>query len=464
MTRGRTALIVGLAAAVAGFGVAFLLTDIFEKKQEAKEPFFRVVELTEETVDPAIWGQNFPDQYDRYLRTVDMERTRHGGSEAEPREPTADDPRAVTSRSRLDQIPELRRMWAGYAFARDFREARGHAHMLDDQMYTDRQQVPQPGTCVVCHSSAYSAARKLGDGDIERGFAELCKLPYAEAATHVSHPVGCIDCHDPKTMSLRITRPAFAEGIRRVKELEGIPEDDVHTMATRQEMRTYVCAQCHVEYYFQGAEKKLVYPWHNGLTVDGALAYYDEVGHKDWTHAETGAPALKAQHPEFELWSQGTHARAGVSCADCHMPYERVGAAKISDHHVRSPLLNINRACQTCHRASEDELLSRVETIQDRHEELVNAALAALVELIDELATAEARGVPPEQITQAREFQRKASFYVDYIEAENSTGFHAPQEAARIAAFSIDFVRQGQQALRTDRSVAETPTTVPAAE
>jgi nitrite reductase (cytochrome c-552) len=438
----------GVIAAVVSFAAALLLIDIYEKKQEAKNPFFRVVALDETTVDPAVWGKNFPLQYDDYRRTVDMVRTRHGGSEAVPREPTEADPRTVTSRSKLDLIPELRRMWAGYAFARDFREARGHAYMLADQMFTGRQAVPQPGTCLQCHASSYAAMRALGEGDLFAGFDRLNAMPYLEAVQHVEHPVACIDCHDPETMQLRITRPAFIEGIAAAKRHEGIEDYDVTTMATRQEMRTLVCAQCHVEYYFQGSEKRLTYPWQHGLTVDGALAYFDEQGFSDWTHAETGAPMLKAQHPEFELWSQGTHAKAGVSCADCHMPYKRVGATKISDHHVRSPLLNINRACQTCHRASEAELLQRAQTIQDRHVELVHRALVALVDLIDDIKSAQERGVSEPQLDEARQFQRKASFYVDYIEAENSSGFHAPQEAARIAAESIDFSRRGQMVLQ----------------
>jgi nitrite reductase (cytochrome c-552) len=150
-------------------------------------------------------------------------------------------------------------------------------------------------------------------------------------------------------MALRITRPAFIEGIRALKAAQGEPDYAVNERASRQEMRAYVCGQCHVEYYFRGPEKRLVYPWSNGLRVDSILAYYDSVGHRDGVHALSGAPVLKAQHPEFEMWNQGVHARAGVTCADCHMPYVRVGAHKISDHHVRSPLLNIARACQTCH-------------------------------------------------------------------------------------------------------------------
>jgi nitrite reductase (cytochrome c-552) len=219
-------------------------------------------------------------------------------------------------------------------------------------------------------------------------------------------------------------------------------------MATRQEMRTFVCGQCHVEYYFKGPEKRLTYPWNNGLKADQILAYYDEVKFKDWVHKDTGALALKAQHPEFEMWNQGIHARSGVSCADCHMPYTRVGALKISDHHVRSPLLNINHACQTCHRWSEEELKSRAETIQERTFEVRNRAMDALVELINDLKAAKAAGKSDAQLGPAQDFQRRAQFLLDFVEAENSTGFHAPQEALRILSLSIDYSRKGQVALR----------------
>lgn len=441
-------IVVGLLALVAMMSVTALLMNIFERKQEARNPFFRVVEIDDRTEDPAVWGQNFPLQYDDYLRTVDMVHTEYGGSEAIPREPDPDDPRDVTSQSKLDRIPELKRMWAGYAFAKDFREERGHAYMLEDQLFTGRQQVPQPGTCLHCHASVYVAMQELGDGDLAAGFEALNQMPYKEASQHVTHPVSCIDCHDPETMRLRITRPAFVEGIRAAKAAEGVAEYDVHTMATRQEMRTYVCAQCHVEYYFKGTEKRLTFPWTKGLKVDDQFAYYEEAEFKDWTHAETGAPMLKAQHPEFEMWSQGTHHRAGVSCSDCHMPYKRVGAMKISDHHVRSPLLNLNNACQTCHKVPEEELRANVNAIQERHVALTKKTLDALVDLIDDLQEARDNGISDDALKVAQQFQRKASFYVDFVEAENSSGFHASQEAARILAESIDLSRQGQLAVR----------------
>src|SRR5687767_4035154 len=449
----RSLLFVGLVILAVGatvLGLA-LLVNIFQRKQEARNPFFRVVELTDDTVDPSIWGKNFPLQYDDYLKTTDQVRTRYGGSEAEPRTPTQADPRSIVAQSRLEEDPRLKIMWAGYAFSRDFREDRGHAFMLEDQTFTERQlAAPQPGTCMHCHASVYVPYKKLGQGDLFKGFEAMNQLPYAEARKHAIHPVACIDCHEPETMQLRVTRPGFIEGMRTLRQSEGTNGFDVNQMATRQEMRTYVCAQCHVEYHFQGPQKRLVYPWAKGLQVDSILAYYDEVKHKDWTHAETGAPVLKAQHPEFEMWNQGIHARSGVACADCHMPYKRVGAHKISDHHVRSPLLNVNNACQTCHKWSEDELKGRVLTIQQRHFELRNLAMDALVALIADIKAASA-GRTEAELAKPREFQRKAQFYLDFVEAENSTGFHAPQEAARVLGVSIDFARQGQVAVRDIR-------------
>ena len=445
-------LLIGGAAAVGTVLVALLLTNIFERKVEARNPFYRVVELNDTITDPAVWGKNFPQQYDAYRRTVDMTRTRFGGSEAMPRDPSDFDPRQVVAQSRLDEDPRLREFWAGYAFARDFREERGHAFMLSDQEFTERQQVtPQPGTCLHCHASVYVPYLRLGDGDLIRGFERMNQMPYQQARQLVQHPVSCIDCHDPETMELRVTRPGFIEGIRTLRARDGLRDYDVNRDATRQEMRTYVCGQCHVEYYFKGPEKRLTYPWANGLRADSILAYYDSTGHRDFVHAASGAPVLKAQHPEFELFSQGIHAQAGVACADCHMPYERVGAMKISDHHVRSPLLNINRACQTCHRTPEEELRARVHRIQERTFELRNIALDGVLDLMRAIAGAQRQGVTGPRLDSARVYQRRAQFLIDFIEAENSMGFHADQESARILGNAMNYVRIGEAALRGER-------------
>lgn len=454
--------ITGIIAAAAAFGVTSLLVNIFQRQQEARNPFMRVVEVTDDTVDPAVWGMNFPMQYDQYKRTVDMERTRFGGSEAIPHTPDESDPRAVTARSKIEATPSLKRMWAGYAFALDYREKRGHAYMLEDQTFTQRQKKQQYGNCMNCHASMYTTYKKLGDGDIQAGFEKVNPMLYQDARKLVEHPVSCIDCHDPETMQLRITRPAFKAGIRAAKAAEGIPDYDVDTMATRQEMRAFICAQCHVEYYFAPDEsRRLTFPWFKGTKADSIMSYYDEIGFKDWVQADTGAPMLKAQHPEFETWSQGTHAAAGVACADCHMPYIRKGALKISDHHVRSPLLNINNACQGCHRAPEEELLARVERIQERSEEMVHTALDGLMQYIDAIMAAQAAGMEPARMEEALKCQRAATYLIDFVEAENSQGFHAPQESARILFKAMDYLRQGNAVLGKAGAPAEVPAPAP---
>jgi len=430
---------IGLSAAVAvaTFLVTMLLINIGQRKQEARQSYLELARLTEDTVDPAEWGKNFPREFDGYKRTVDIQRTKYGGSEAF---------------SRLDRDPRLRRIFAGYAFELDYREDRGHAYSLKDQDETERvKQRPQTGACLQCHASIIPAYRKLGGGDVMKGFALVCPMPFAEARKLVSHPVACIDCHDPQTMAIRVTRPGFLNGIKAYKKSQGIDNYDPNTMATRQEMRSFVCGQCHVEYYLAKDTKLVTYPWAKGLKIDDIEAYYDEIKFSDWKHAETGADVLKAQHPEFETWSQGIHARSGVACADCHMPYVRQGAVKISDHHVRSPLLNIERACLTCHPFPASEMKLRAETIQDRNEKLLVRAEEALVALYDEVKAAKAAGAGSERLAEALTLQRKAQFRTDFVNAENSMGFHAPQEAARILGEAIDYARQGQLAVRRAR-------------
>lgn len=451
-----------VGTAVATFAVLLLYQNIVTRKAEATQHVFRVVDVDDTTVDAELWGKNYPRQYDSYKRTVDMVRTRHGGSDAF---------------QKLDEFPVWRRIFAGYAFGIDYREERGHAYSVIDQLETERvTKFKQPGSCLHCHASIIPAYMQAGiaagapqgpehrEEQIRKGFEVVCPMPFDEAAKLASHPVSCIDCHDAETMNLRVSRPAFLEGIRALaRSGEPTPhlasierwraeknpgrEYDPNIDASRQEMRSLVCAQCHVEYYFRGDKKLVTYPWAKGLKAEQIEAHYDEVGHVDWTHAETGAKVLKAQHPEFELWSQGIHARSGVSCSDCHMPYVREGAIKVSNHHVRSPLLNVAQSCQTCHRVSEKEILARAESIQDRNADLLRRGEAAVMALIVRLADAKAKGADDAALRRARELQRKAQWRLDFISAENSTGFHAPQEAARVLAEAIDYARQGELAV-----------------
>jgi nitrite reductase (cytochrome c-552) len=419
---------------------------------------------------------NWPRQYDSYQRTADATRTHFGGSDG------------ALPASRLEKDPWLRRMFAGYAFALDFRERRGHAHMLHDQEQTRRvTERPQTGACLHCHASVIPTYRRLGSGDVHAGFVALGRLSYQNAHAEVvttgsqnpeprgdsqplghvpgAHPVSCVDCHNPETMALRVTRPGFLTGIaalaasdapvphlpsiERWRSGDRAQPYDPNRDATRQELRSFACGQCHVEYYC-GPTLTLFFPWAQGLRVEEIEATYDgtkfEDGHRfyDWEHAETGAELLKAQHPEFETWSQGIHARAGVACADCHMPYQREGALKVSDHWVRSPLLNVARACQPCHPVAESELQARVATIQGRTHALMQRAAGALTDMLDAIAAARAQGASAAQLAPVLALQRRAQWRLDFVNAENSMGFHAPQETARILGEAIDYARQAQ--------------------
>lgn len=374
MTQQQHSRLIFLGLLIGGItlGVTFsaLLVNIQQRKSEAARPFLRVVEVTEDTTDPAVWGRNWPRQYDQYKRTALSARPDgQGGSETLPPQ-------------KAEKHPWLTTIYQGYAFSIDYREPRGHAYMLEDQENTERHQVQQSGSCLHCHASVMPVYRELGNGDAMAGFEKSHQMSYQEINAKLhdmghAHPVSCVDCHDPDTMALRVTRPGFIQGIQALAEsdadvphLESIeiwrkgnrempysPNDD----STRGEMRSFVCGQCHVEYYC--ADKMpLTFPWGKGLTAENMEAFWNDTSFPDgetfydYEHKVTGAKMLKAQHPEFETWSQGTHARAGVSCSDCHMPYMRDGASKVSDHWVRSPLLNVNRSCQVCHAVDENHI------------------------------------------------------------------------------------------------------------
>ncbi len=519
------ALVAGVFALVA-VAVAALLINIFERKQEAKNPFLKMVEVTDDDVDPAKWGANWPREYDGYLRTGEPTHTKYGGGMVGPE--------GTLPPEKADRDPWLRRVFAGYLFAVDYRDRRGHAYMLNDQEVTKRNvqsEGKQSGNCLHCHASIMPLYRKLGKEaapnasqaeQVQAGLAKVSEMGYWDAHKMLGemtpggkpHPVSCVDCHDASSMEVRVTRPGFIAALQKLAASQGdVPQFpsidrwrktdrkkpyDPNLDSTRQEKRAYVCGQCHVEYYC-GKGLTIFFPWGEGLKVEQMEHLYDTMqvkGHrfKDWTHAETGFELLKAQHPEFEVWSMGIHARSGVTCADCHMPYKREGAQKFSDHWVRSPLLQPNRACASCHPYNDDELKARVLAIQDRHFALLTRAGNAAVAMIDAIvavrkpyddrarpaATAKAKETlekqeafqkaPKEEqakklaaevnanllaawraevekspaLQELENLQRAAQWRLDYVAAENSMGFHAPQELGRILGESIDLSRQAE--------------------
>jgi nitrite reductase (cytochrome c-552) len=367
--------------------------------------------------DSSKWGVNFPNQYSTFLKTKDNNnRTPFGGSEPF---------------SKLEQDPRLKELFAGYSFSIDYNEERGHMNALTDVRATKRVNEKTPGTCYSCKSSDNPTLWK------KMGMAAYDHTPFAELGKEITQPIGCANCHEENTMRLIVTNPAFEEALKK----QGLD----WTKFTRQEMRTAVCGNCHVEYYFAGEGKYLTFPWENGRKIEDIAKYYQNEGFTDWVHADSGAPMIKMQHPEFEMFTnESTHYKAGVACADCHMPYTRDGAAKFSNHNVQSPLLNADAACGQCH-TDVAYVTGRVATIQAQVRQTMDASEDAILAAISAIkGAAAAANVDTKQLDEARNLHREAQLRWDFVAAENSMGFHNPEEALRILAEATNLARQAQ--------------------
>jgi len=311
---------------------------------------------------------------------------------------------------------------------------RGHAYAIKDIRNTIRtggvEESPQPATCWSCKST--DVPRLIN----KMGAAKYYDGKWKDLGSEVVNPIGCQDCHDPKTMNLRITRPALVEAFER----QGKKMSDF----THQEMRSLVCAQCHVEYYFKKPGSYLTFPWDKGFSADSMEAYYDSIEFSDWTHKLSRTPMLKAQHPDFELYKTGIHAARGVACADCHMPYKVDGGVKFSDHHIQSPLNNIANSCQVCHRESEAQLISDVNYRQEKVLELRRLVEKSLAKAHIEAKTAWDAGATEEEMKPVLKLIRHAQWRWDWVAAANGLGFHSPVEALRVLGTAIGKAEQAR--------------------
>lgn len=390
---------------------------IIERRSESQNLLLAAKPINEWEPRNEVWGEAFPRQYESYIETLDTSfASKYGGS-------------AMVDM--LKREPNLVVLWAGYAFSRDYNQGRGHYYAIKDIRNTLRTDVPQPATCWSCKST--DVPRLMN----QMGVANFYKQKWSDLGSEVVNAIGCQDCHDPKSMNLRITRPALAEAFTRMGK-------DI-SKATHQEMRSLVCAQCHVEYYFKGKEEKyLTFPWDDGMTVEDMEKYYDEVEHVDFVHTLSKTPILKAQHPDYEVFKMGIHAQRGVSCADCHMPYKSEGGVKFTDHHIQSPLNNISGSCQVCHRESEETLRNNVYERQDKITELLAAAEHAIVKAHIEAKTALDAGAKTEDMKEIHTLIRHAQWRWDYVAASHGAAFHAPLESARVLSSSIQKAHEAQ--------------------
>ena len=407
------------------FILGLLVSSLLERRAEVVSIFNNRKTPMEGIVsENSKFASDFPREYETWKQTADTTfKSEFNSSQAV---------------DVLAQRPNMVILWAGYAFSWDYATPRGHQHAVEDVRRTLRTgapgvtegKEPQPGTCWTCKGPDVPRVMK------EQGVANFYKAPWSKWGDQIMNSVGCSDCHDSKTMDLKPARPALYEAWQRVGK-------DVNK-ATHQEMRSLVCAQCHTEYYFKGDGQYLTFPQDSGMTVEAMEKYYDAMNYKDYTHALSRAPILKAQHPGYEIHQMGIHGQCGVSCADCHMPYMSKGGVKYTDHHIMSPLANIERTCQTCHRQSAETLRQNVYERQRKCNEIRNRVENELATAHIEAKFAWDKGATEAEMKPVLDLLRKSQWRWDFAVASHGAAFHAPQEIMRILSHSLDFANQAR--------------------
>ncbi len=400
-------------AFVAVIVLGLMLVSVTDRRGEAAKRN-ALHEIAPVEMDAAKWGRNYPRQYDSWAQTRETSFTsKYGGS---------------GHRDYLEETPANVILFAGFAFSKDYCQARGHSYAVHDVSNSPRVTASTSASCWYCKSP--DVPRLIG----EMGIEAFASKKFPELKDEITHAIGCYDCHEPNTMKLRVLRPAIHEGFQALgKNMEDF---------SHQEMRGIACGQCHSTYYFTEGTNIVTFPWSKGLTADDMEEYYKEDGFSDWTHPISKVKVIKMRHPDYELYMTSTHAARGVSCSDCHMPYKTEGAEKFSDHHIQTPIVDLGSTCVTCHRWSEDDTRKQIESIQDKVKEGRDRAELALAKAHFDIAACMEAGATDEELTGPREELRYAQMHWDMIAASNAMGFHAPQESQRILATALDRASQ----------------------
>lgn len=406
----------------------------------------RPVKIADGDVDPANWGKAYPFEYDFWKKTSEPAERKSKYKKGFDAERIMYD--------KLSEYPYMALLFNGWGFGTEYNEPRGHAYMVIDQLDIDAGRVKAGGVCLTCKTPfAPKLEKEMG--------VDYYKMPYKDVyakipAQHNKLGVACIDCHDNRDMSLKISR-GFVMG-PALKDLNVEPEK-----LTRQEMRSIVCAQCHVTYNIvKDKDMKSIgvfFPWQGskmgGITVENIIKKLrSDPSYLEWKQSVTGFKLPFIRHPEFELFTNNSvHWKAGAACADCHMPYTKVGAYKVSNHRVTSPMKTDLRACVQCHSESPEWLREQVETIQDRTVSLIiragyaNATVAKLFEKVHN-AQASGKNIDKTLYDKAKDYYEEAFYRNIFVGAENSVGFHNPAEALRVLGDSIAFAGKAEGYLR----------------
>ena len=358
------------------------------------------------------WADKHPDIYASYLKNSEVANTTYGGSEPI---------------DYLEKYPELKTFYAGYGFSKEYLRARGHVYAMEDVVNTAR---PKPGaSCLSCKTADYLEM-------INEYGTDVHAMDFDEMAAKVVNTISCYDCHQNTPGEVTLTREYLTTGLDKLD--------------TEFKMGDLACAQCHVEYYLDPGTKEVILPWDNGIDTDGIQKYYDDIDFHDWVHPDTGTKLLKAQHPEFETYQGSLHSKMGVSCMTCHMPnMENDKGDKYTSHQWTSPLKHVKQSCLACHKNdTEEELIAKVEEIQEKVENKTNEVSKILFNLVHELTMAVESGEYPEEVLEeVRAYHRKAQFKWDFVFVENSTGFHNPELTHKTLDEAREYAEKGLEVL-----------------
>ncbi|WP_420791515.1 ammonia-forming nitrite reductase cytochrome c552 subunit [Enterovibrio qingdaonensis] len=358
-----------------------------------------------------------PEQYDTWKATSDS---------AHLEDALAEDPNMVI-------------LWAGYGFAKDYNKARGHYYALEDVRNTlrtggpkDENTGPMPMACWSCKSP--DVARVID----ERGEDGYFEGKWARLGSEISNTIGCADCHDTESEgfakgkpALKLSRPYADRAMNAINQ----PFEE----QSRFTQQAQVCGQCHVEYYFGGKTKAVVFPWAQGTNVDQMESYYDNLGFKDWTHKLSKTPMLKAQHPEFETWRDGIHGKNDVGCIDCHMPkVQNEQGVVYTDHKIGNPFDQFEYTCAQCHTQDKATLQEIVSTRKAQVLKMKLTAEKHIVAAHFEAAAAWDAGATESEMEPILQDIRHAQWRWDYAIASHGVHMHAPEVALEVLGTAVD--------------------------
>ena len=414
----KLALFAGAAALIAIAFMLFMTNSIMQRKVEAVQIQTPKVSMKENESNNWKFKEAYPHEFHSWLKTKDNKPAKT--------DVLADNPAVMV-------------IFGDSGMSKSREGTTGHYYGLIglyEPLRSGLKGASTP-TCVACHSSDVP---RLIEQYGEDGFFAATKFNMLEETTN---PIGCANCHDTKTMGLKVTLPHAIDGI---KEMGKDPNN-----LSQGELRNFVCVQCHSEYYSKKVlvddknVSKLVTPLKFFENIEKLEEFYDKKAQKDYTHNLSKTPMLRAQHSEAGMAMNGIHYQRGVSCADCHMPYIKEGGVKYTSHDSKSPVSRIDKTCQNCHRESEQTLMNDITNRKSIYQANVASLEKTLADTHLLVKKALDAGAKVEELTSIHEHLRTSQWRWDYVASARGSFFHAPIESMRLVATGLDHAHKAKE-------------------